>query len=322
MNEIALHIDYLLHKHDCVIIPNLGGFVVNSTHFERDGIWGVNAPTYELLFNKKLSYNDGLLAESLMRVKNISFNEAMKEIKCAIDKLKTTLQEDKVVEWENLGHFTVDKEGALTFESQPFIRPKSYSLTNVRPKPASLSITQVDEKADINSMSVAQLFKYVSTAVAIGLLFFFIAVSYSNYNDKNQYAEIISKPLIFYNKSNNVAQSQQLTKQTDVIKEEPLTDKDISLIKPTVNSINSEKSVVNNYDNYFIIIGVYTVPEIAEKSLDELKKIGFNSASMIKKTNRMDVYVDSFDDKKEAQTFLKRFREENPRYHDAWLLER
>ena len=55
MDEIALHIDFLLHTHDCIIVPGLGGFVVNMTEVERSGLWGLNAPTCELIFNSKLN---------------------------------------------------------------------------------------------------------------------------------------------------------------------------------------------------------------------------------------------------------------------------
>ena len=37
MNEIALHIDFLLHTHDCIIVPGLGGFVLNETGVEKNG---------------------------------------------------------------------------------------------------------------------------------------------------------------------------------------------------------------------------------------------------------------------------------------------
>ena len=67
MDEIALHIDFLLHAHDCIIVPGLGGFVVNEMGVEKNGLWGLDAPTFEIIFNSKLSYNDGLLAESLMK---------------------------------------------------------------------------------------------------------------------------------------------------------------------------------------------------------------------------------------------------------------
>ncbi len=91
MNEIALHIDYLLHTHDCIIVPGLGGFVVNTTDVEKNGLWGLDAPTFELLFNNKLTYNDGLLAESLMKINNVSYDVAIKKIESACKELKSKL---------------------------------------------------------------------------------------------------------------------------------------------------------------------------------------------------------------------------------------
>ncbi len=88
MDEIALHIDFLLHTHDCIIVPGLGGFVVNVTDIERNGLWGIDSPSCELIFNNKLTYNDGLLAESLMKTNKISFDVAIKKIDVACEELK------------------------------------------------------------------------------------------------------------------------------------------------------------------------------------------------------------------------------------------
>ena len=38
MNEMVSHIEFLLHEHNCVIIPDFGGFVVNTQPSRRDGV--------------------------------------------------------------------------------------------------------------------------------------------------------------------------------------------------------------------------------------------------------------------------------------------
>src|SRR5690554_7882222 len=105
MNEIALHIEFLLHTHDCVIVPNLGGFVVNISGVERNGIWGLDAPRCELVFNNKLTYNDGLLAESLMKTNDITFESAVDLIDSACRELKAKISKGEQVIWSNLGLF-------------------------------------------------------------------------------------------------------------------------------------------------------------------------------------------------------------------------
>ena len=62
--------------------------------------------------------------------------------------------------------------------------------------------------------------------------------------------------------------------------------------------------------------------ESAEKSLNKLKKQGFESASMIERPRRLDVYSASFSNKDEALSYLQKLRIDRPEYHDAWILNR
>ena len=77
MNRLVTHIEFLLHEHNCVIIPDLGGFVVNTTNSQRDGIALFYPPSCELVFNRELTYNDGLLAESYMKAYDLTFEASM-----------------------------------------------------------------------------------------------------------------------------------------------------------------------------------------------------------------------------------------------------
>ena len=40
MDRLVSHIEFLLHHHNCVIIPDFGGFVVNAVH-SREGEEGI-----------------------------------------------------------------------------------------------------------------------------------------------------------------------------------------------------------------------------------------------------------------------------------------
>ena len=98
-----------------------------------------------------------------------------------------------------------------------------------------------------------------------------------------------------------------------------------SLMDKENHSSSSTNTYITETDtgsNYFIIVGVYEVKDVAEKTLSSLKEKGFMNASMLKRAGRLDVYSASFNDESEASDFLKKFRAENPKYHDAWLLKR
>ena len=320
MNEIALHIDFLLHTHDCIIVPGLGGFVVNMTEVERNGLWGLDAPATELIFNSKLTYNDGLLAESLMKTNNVSYEVAIKEIESASEELRSRLMKAEEVVWTNLGTFKTNKENSLIFQpNKAYIRPQFYGLSNSRLKPASLVSSQTSDNE--NTIPLKSVMRYVSTAVAVAMLFFLIVVSYNNSGQNSQHAEIVSKPLIF---SKNQSKSPAATKATQpsvAATSNPITT-EVAVPATEVEEDNVITQSHSSSVNYYIVVGVYEVRDVAEKTLSTLKSKGFHSASMIERPRRLDVYSASFSDEKEAQTFLNKFQTENSRYHDAWILKR
>ena len=310
MNEIALHIEFLLHSHDCVIVPDLGGFVINTTGVERSGLWGLNAPKLELLFNSKLSYNDGLLAESLMKTNHLSFDDAMKKIGDACEELKKKLANSGTVSWDNLGVFKADSQNNIIFiPNKEFVRPHFLGLTNARFKPAVLKASATSNKEE--AIPVSSIIKYVSTAIAAAVVLFVIVLSYNSSTSSSQYAEIVSKPLIFKNKDATNLANTHLSTSVAVNNEAP-TSKDVSEI--TQSEAPSTK--------YYVIVGVYEIRESAEKIISRLKQQGFESASMIERPRRLDVYSAAFSSIDEAQSYLQNLHADNPEYSDAWILKR
>ena len=312
MNEIVLHIDYLLHTHDCIIVPGLGGFVVNTTGVEKNGLWGLDAPTFELLFNNKLTYNDGLLAESLMKTNNVSYDVAIKKIESACKELKTNLLTSEAVEWDNLGTFKTDTDNNTIFlPNRDYVRPQFFGLSNARFKPAALALSTTDN--DENAYSLKSITQYVSAAIAAAVVLFFVVLSFNNSTPNSQFAEIVSKPLIFGSTSHKAKVAKQ-TQPTAVVAKEDLP--------ATINASNTITQPQSSGTNYYIIVGVYEVRDVAEKTLSRLKSQGFQAASMIERPRRLDVYSASFSSRDEAQTYLHKFHTDNPQYKDAWILKR
>ena len=311
MNEIALHIDFLLHTHDCIIVPGLGGFVVNETGVEKNGLWGLDAPSLELIFNSKLTYNDGLLAESLMKTNNISFTAATKQIESACQELRTSLMKSEEVEWDNLGIFKTNKENNIIFlPNKAYVRPQFFGLSNARLKPAALAVTSSNN--NVNAIPVRYIMRYVSTAIAVAILFFLVVVSYNSTSPVSQQAEIVSKPLIFGNNPSRTNTPKAIQPST------------VAAINnsPSSEANNTVTPGQSSTKKYYIVVGVYEVRDVAESTLSKLKKQGFVNASMIERPTRLDVYSDSFSSREEAQAYLIKFHADNASYRDAWILKR
>ena len=79
MFELTKHIESLLLKNDCVIVPHLGGFV---THY-MPARWvkeeNLFLPPYRsVAFNAQLTVNDGLLVQSYMQANDSSYPDTLK----------------------------------------------------------------------------------------------------------------------------------------------------------------------------------------------------------------------------------------------------
>ena len=73
MHKFIDYISDLLFLHDCVIIPDFGGFICNYRSAYIDADSGVICPPgKDILFNRNLTHNDGLLVNWIADKENIS----------------------------------------------------------------------------------------------------------------------------------------------------------------------------------------------------------------------------------------------------------
>ena len=88
MHKFIEYISDLLFLHDCVIIPDFGGFICNYKSAYIDDESGlICPPSKDILFNRNLTHNDGLLVSWIAGKENISYEKAtsqlMRDLGCA-----------------------------------------------------------------------------------------------------------------------------------------------------------------------------------------------------------------------------------------------
>lgn len=116
MTPIFQHIEYLLLKHDCVIVPGLGAFIAVGVpaHFNREeGV--IEPPSRQIMFNRDVTSEDGLLANSVSRKMNTTFEEARMVIAREVAILGNQLKNGGNVECGHIGTLSMDAEGNLVF---------------------------------------------------------------------------------------------------------------------------------------------------------------------------------------------------------------
>jgi nucleoid DNA-binding protein len=321
MNQLVSHIEFLLHEHNCVIIPDFGGFVVNIIPSRRDGIATFHAPLSELVFNRDLTHNDGLLAQSYMKSYTLTFEAAMQKIERAVQELKQQLREQNHVELGKLGSFTMNDSKRFVYTPAAFVQPAFFGLKKASLRPLIQMHTPVVPSKQVNRQKRLRTIGISAAAVAaIALLMFILPVSDTTLG--RQSAQIISESGLFRSKP---AQTDHLTAAATDKTNESLSGEEVAILAEEMlasSATTSAQVIDNNMPQYYIVLGVYERSDVAEQITVQLINEGFSQTEWLKRPGRIDVYSASFTDKMEAETYLREIHKKHPTHRDAWILKR
>jgi nucleoid DNA-binding protein/cell division protein FtsN len=110
-------IESLLLEHDCVIIPNFGGFVINVQDFKFDEKEAIIHPRKKsIAFNERLKSDDGILAMHIVKQNMISQKKAFESVAAFGKEMKDGLKNNEPLAFGNLGTFSLTEESKIVFE--------------------------------------------------------------------------------------------------------------------------------------------------------------------------------------------------------------
>lgn len=137
MIELERHIEILLLSNDCVIVPDLGGFMahhIEARYDERDSMF--LPPLRTLGFNSQLKLNDSLLAQSYVEAYDISYPEAVRRIEDEVNELKQHLRNNGLYELNDIGTIFLNENGNYSFEpcEAGILTPELYGLSSFEMK--------------------------------------------------------------------------------------------------------------------------------------------------------------------------------------------
>lgn len=116
MDILPLHIEYLLTRHDCVIVPGFGAFIATETEASFDSENGMIHPRKrEISFNSSVVTDDGLLSHSIARRERLSYEEAHRLMTALICKMNSDLRNEGEVSLGMVGRLVLDSEGFINF---------------------------------------------------------------------------------------------------------------------------------------------------------------------------------------------------------------
>ncbi len=342
-------ISELLFKHDCVIVPNFGGFVarnVSSSFSKGNNL--LYPQTKQVLFNKNLIHNDGLLTTALMQKLSITFGQAAQNIDEYKDYIQSLLGAKKRFELNDIGLLYIDTDNSLRFEPKVNVNflLNTFGFEPVVANELILQKEQLinksifeDRKAVIDPLIKQKTMyrKYAALAIGVPLTLAFLLFAASTKPIK-PYLESTLNPFYSATKTYNPAQNQKLialitNKEINPIEFDAngfanfkLTTDGASLVasvnESTSLTTSTKKITVNNKinfnGNYQVVVGCFGVEGNAHKLINELITNNINAG--ISGTNAKGLHVVScggFSNKDEATALLTSIKNQYP---NAWVM--
>ena len=306
---IERYISNLLYLHDCVIIPGFGGFVGNKKSAFIHPVSGIiYPPSKELLFNKNLTQNDGLLATHIAKQENIDLSETSSLIEDFVQSIQTELNSRSAFKLQKVGTFTKGKEENISFLQD---KNQNYNLASfgmqANHKSKKVKRTISDEK-EVIVKTIKQKDFGETLKRAAAVLVPLIGLSLIGITQEENINDIYSQMANLNPFTNS---------KTEIVKEAPTKEIEV----PIVEIIETEKTeivipIITEQHTYYIIAGAFAEQKNANKMLRKLKRWNYD-ASIVEGENLMRVSYNSFSKKEEAIMALAEIRKDNK---SAWLL--
>lgn len=116
MSYLQEHLCDLLKTNECVVVPELGGFVTNERPAQLNrATHRIQPPMREVSFNARLFRNDGLMAQYIRANKGISYEDAMTLIRSEVAWIQRQLDAGHKVAFKQVGALHKDRDNNLAF---------------------------------------------------------------------------------------------------------------------------------------------------------------------------------------------------------------
>jgi hypothetical protein len=344
--KVDKHISELLYEHDCVVVPDLGGFVANYAPAKIHPTQHTfTPPSKKIVFNKNLKNNDGLLANHIASSEKTTYPEALKYIHVFTSNTNSLLRKGEKVMIDELGTLFLDVERNIQFEpATTNYLLDAFGLSQFQ-SPA-IKLDNIDRGQIPAEKRKIRIKRYVALAIALPLIFGMIWIPLktdllknTNYSNLNPFAskETAKYCAIETAKSNlvkvKVAEPTPLLVANDTVKTSLLNLAD-NTAKPVTESISENKitgivkadstsvstaSVNTNLDfDFHIIAGCFQIEDNATKFVADLQNQNITASILEKRNGLYVVSVGDYNSRNEAYTQLKQLRKSQP---DAWLLK-
>ena len=132
------YIAELLYRYNCVVVPNFGAFLTNTTpaHIDNEG-QTFYPPMKVLSFNQQLTKNDGLLVSHIAHSKHLSYEELLKEIIETAEHWQEKIERGNQLVLKGIGALWMGKEQKIQFRPEKGLNylASSFGLSSFNASP-------------------------------------------------------------------------------------------------------------------------------------------------------------------------------------------
>ncbi len=363
MKSLATYIEYLIMSRHFAFVPGLGAFMIHEVpaHIEtiREEQSGVarfvlTPPTHVLSFNRLVTHDDGVLANTYMEFEECSYDEAQAQIHHEVAQWLRTLEEVGSVVLGTWGRLDLDEERRWSFTAThdattQTATPHHYGLATLTlnqwqqpaPKVAPAPTVQHPATTAHDERLVLPITRYVAQRMAMIVLILCTCFSgflpYSRIDRPTQEACVIDSEILSGDRMPymQVRHTWEETWEQEIALSEAWTDSEATQITaeavPLTAELSAPETIVSTTTQavpttedpqakrYYIIIGSCTTEEEATAQCARLRKSGVTDVGILLKDDRYRLYINDFADRSEAESYLSDLRAQSS-FHDAWLL--
>lgn len=338
MEQLSRHIERLLLKHNCVIVPGIGGFVAQYAPARYIAEEQLFLPPYRNVgFNPLLTINDGLLTQSYMTTNGISYTQGVQAIAAEVSKIRETLDTVGEVEFFGIGILRLTAEGTYDFDpiSGGIASPSLYALDALsiaytereeqkEPSPAAqaaLNENNAEEETSVTPDNVyvlrinKQLMHHIAAAVVAIVIYMCWTMPLGDIRQSDEKLILSS-----INKDNKNLASDP-TGQAITHLAETITEKKDNILKKQEKMSTSETISEEEKTQYTIVLISAVSKKNAERFVQSLNPEIRDHVDVIPMSNHnsMRIIYGKYKTENEAYTELRQLRSDKF-YQEAWIM--
>ena len=340
------HIEILLLDHDCVVVPQIGGFVtcnVPAKYVEEENLF--LPPIRTVGFNERLKADDGLLARSYVEAYGCSDAEARAMLGEQIRDLQQELWETGTYDLGSIGVLTLDERNNMEFspcqagtvcpdyygldallfeplqagktEEASLAADVSHTLPERKPEAAATEGEPV-ARGEITIRLKTAWLQNIAAVAAVVLLFFLMppdakntGVSSPNQADFARLMWMSAVKETVPGASGTPEEIQAKGAGTDV--------KGAGTAVARPEPVQKAEGAAAVKSGYCVVVASAISEKNAESYVERLHKKGYEEAQVYKKRNMVRVVFPGFASEAEAHAKKKALSNQSEEFASAWV---